>query len=353
MAALLFAVLKAALLLGFILFTVLVLIWLERKTLGRIQQRMGPMRVGPHGTLQSVADATKLLFKEDVAPRTADRLTFELAPLLVFLPAFLAFLVLPFAQNLVVVDLDMGLFYFVAVSSLATVGMVMAGWSSSNKYALIGAARTAAQLISYELPLVLVVLTVGMWAGTLHLGEIVEAQSGAGWFVLVQPLGFVLFLMAALSEVFRPPFDIPVAESEVLGGPMIEYSGMRWGLFFLAEYANAFALAMLGALVFLGGWKGPLLPPWVWLLAKTYLLVLFFFWMRAATPRLRIDQLMGLAWKVLIPFAFLNLFLTGLVKLYDGPAPLLGVLSLGALLLLGWVIERGLPTWRPSPSAAY
>ena len=344
--------LQIVLLFNVVMFIVLALVWLERKVLGRIHQRMGPMRVGPHGTLQSLADGIKLLLKEDLAPSGAERLAFLLAPLLVFAPSFLVFVAIPFTRDIVVRNLDLGLVYFVAVSSLSTVGMVLAGWSSSNKYALIGAARTAAQLISYEIPLVLVVLSVAMLGGTLDLRGLVESQGQAGPYVLWQPLGALIFIMAALAEVFRPPFDIPVAESEVLGGPMIEYSGMRWGLFFMAEYGNAFAFSALFVLLFLGGWQGPLLPPILWFLLKTSAVILVFFWMRAAMPRLRIDQLMGFAWEVLLPFAFLNLFLTGVVQLYGWPLWSLGLLSVTGLLALGYVVERGRVTWRRSPSLA-
>ena len=346
---------QVVLLFTVVLLIVLVLVWLERKVLGRMQQRMGPMRVGPHGTLQSLADGIKLLLKEYLTPSGAERLTFLLAPFLVFVPSFLVFVSIPFTRDLVVRNLDLGLFYFVAVSSLATVGLVLAGWSSSNKYALIGAARTAAQLISYELPLTLAVLSVAMLRGTLNLRELVEHQAQVGPYLLWQPLGALIFMMGALAEVFRPPFDIPVAESEVLGGPMIEYSGMRWSLFFMAEYGNAFAFSALFVLLFLSGWVGPG-PSWLaigWFLLKTTAVILVFFWMRAAMPRLRIDQLMGFAWEVLLPFAFLNLFLTGVVQLYGWPLWSLALLSLAGLFALGYVVERGRVSWRRSPSPAF
>ncbi len=336
--------LRVILMLGFVLATVLVLIWLERKFIGHIQMRLGPMRTGYHGVLQSPADALKLLIKEDLTPASADRWVFQLAPLAVFVPIFLVFVALPFTGELLIRNLDLGLFYIVAVSSFSVVGLLMAGWASNNKYALLGGIRAAAQMISYELPLVLSILGVAMLSRSLNMSIIVQEQTAVP-FIVLQPLGFALFLTASLAELARSPFDIPVAESEVVGGPFVEYSGIRWGLFFLGEYANLFAIAAICTVVYLGGWSWPYLPSadwlggWgerligaVWFLAKAYAIILVIFWLRATLPRFRIDQLMSFAWKFLIPLAFLNIILTG-IYLIHGWATLFASLMIGLGLL--------------------
>ncbi|MBI2866026.1 MAG: NADH-quinone oxidoreductase subunit NuoH [Chloroflexi bacterium] len=311
--------------------TVLFLVWLERKLLGRIQMRMGPMRTAPYGILQSVADALKLLLKEGLRPQGADTWVYHLAPAVATLPAILAWVTIPVARGLVVQDMRLGAFYIVAISGLSVVGMVMAGWSSNNKYALLGAARSAAQMVSYELPLVLALLGVVMLAQSLSLGDVVEAQRP--WpYLLLQPLGFALFLVAGLAEIGRNPFDIFHADTEIVGGPFVEYSGIRWALFFLAEYINLFAISALITLLFLGGWKGPLLPPVAWFLLKTYALVFFIIWLRATLPRLRIDQLMALAWRYLIPLALANVLLIATFLYFSWPG---WALSLASLALLG------------------
>jgi len=325
--------------------TVLALIYIERKVAGRIQQRLGPMRVGPHGTLQTVADAVKLIGKEDLRPASADRWAFELAPFAIFVPAFLAFVAIPFTRDWAISFLDLGLFYVVAVTGLSFIGFLMAGWASDNKYALLGGMRAAAQLISYEIPLVLALLAVSMVAGSLNLREIVEFQ-GRVPLIVWQPLAFFIFLAATLSELERQPFDIPTAESEVVGGPFIEYSGIRWSMFFLTSYANLFVYSLLATMVFFGGWDWPLgreAGLWlqiVWTFLKTSLLILFFIWIRFTFPRLRIDQLMAYCWKVLIPLAFLQIFLNGLVLTYGWPDGLLLVTSGGGLALAGFIIYR-------------
>ncbi|MDP2949968.1 MAG: NADH-quinone oxidoreductase subunit NuoH [Chloroflexota bacterium] len=324
----------------------LILIWAERKLVGRLQMRLGPMRVGPYGTLQSVADAVKLLTKEDLRPVTADRWVFELAPFVVFVPAFLTLVSLPFTADLFVRNLELGLFYIVAVSSLSIVGIVMAGWGSDNKYALLGAMRAAAQLISYEIPLVLAILAVAMVAGTLDLGQIVN-QQGRVPYVVWQPLGFLLFIIATLAELYRNPFDIPVADSEIVGGPFVEYSGIRWSMFFFAEYVNLFVLSVLGSLVFLGGWNWFLGngAGWglqvVWILVKTTGFLVLFMWLRASLPRLRIDQLMSFCWQVLLPFAFLQIIINGLVLVYEWPDWTLTVFSGSAALVAIWATYVG------------
>ncbi|MCS6802409.1 MAG: NADH-quinone oxidoreductase subunit NuoH [Chloroflexota bacterium] len=310
--------------------SVLVLVLLERKFLGRLQQRFGPTRVGPHGILQTVADALKLLLKEDFTPARADRLLFQAAPFLVIVPIFLPFVAIPFAPGLVVRSLEFGLLYVVAMPVVSALGFFLAGWASDNKYALIGAVRYAAVLVSYELPMLIGVIGVVMVTGTLNLVEIVEQQ--AAWPLLFAQLpAFLLFLIGGMTEGNRTPFDIAIAESEVVGGPFVEYSGMRWSIFYLAEYASIFATAALTTLLFLGGWHGPLLPPLAWFLIKTSAVVIIIFWMRGTMPRLRIDQLMSLAWKGLIPVAFLNLVVTGVAVLVGGPGPGSPLVILGGL----------------------
>ncbi len=330
----------------------IILPYLERKISGRLQQRLGPMRVGPYGTLQGVADTIKLLTKEDLRPQTADRWTFELAPFAVVVPVFIAFVTLPFTADLFVRNLALGLFFIVAVSGVSIVGFVMAGWGSDNKYALLGGARAAAQLISYEIPLVLAVIAVAMIAftpeggrGSLNLVEIVDGQ-GRVPFVVWQPLAFFIFLVAGLAELYRQPFDIPVAESEVVGGPFIEYSGIRWSMFQMAEYLSLVLISVLAALLFLGGWNWPLgngagialqLPL---IFVKTSAFILLFMWLRFSLPRLRIDQMMAFCWQVLLPFAFLQIIINGWVLVYGWPDWTLGVSSGLATLAAGYLTYR-------------
>lgn len=301
---------KSITLLLFVLINALFLVWFERKMLAHIQVRLGPMRVGSHGLLQSIADALKLLIKEDIIPLRADRRLFIVAPFLVFIPAFVVYIVIPFSNTLVVRDLDIGIFYIFAVAALFPIGIVIAGWASNNKYSLLGGMRAAAQQISYEVPMLLSVLGVVMVAGTLSTVSIVEAQKNS-WFILLQPLGFLIYLITMVAELNRVPFDMPEAESELVAGFNVEYSGMRWALFFLAEYSNMFLVSAIAVTLFLGGWKGPFLPPLVWFLIKTYLLVFFIIWLRGTLPRIRVDQLMDLGWKVLLPISLLNIGLTG------------------------------------------
>ena len=326
-----------------VILVVLILIWLERKVAGRIQMRLGPMVTGPYGIIQSAADAIKLLTKEDLRPATADRWVFELAPFVAFVPSLLALIALPFTAHLFVRNLELGLFYIVAVSGLSTVGLLMAGWGSANKYALLGAVRGAAQLISYEIPLVLAILAVAMVSGSLNLVEIVNEQ-GRVPYIVWQPLGFAIFIIATLAELRRNPFDIPAAESEIIGGPFIEYSGIRWSMFFFAEYINVFVLSVLGSLVFLGGWNWPLGNEVGWplqvvlILLKTSAMLLLFMWLRSTLPRLRIDQLMSFCWQVLLPFAFVAIIVNGLVLVYEWPDVVLGLLSGVAALVAGALV---------------
>ena len=325
------------------------LIWLERKISARIQMRLGPMRVGPYGLLQTIADAVKLMGKEDLRPKTADRWVFELAPFAVFVPTFAAFVAIPFTRDWAVAFLDLGLFYVVAATGLSFVGFLMAGWASDNKYALLGGMRAAAQLISYEVPMVVTLVAVAMIAGSLNLSEIVLFQNRVPLFVW-QPLGFFIFIVAALAELERQPFDIPTAESEVVGGPFIEYSGIRWSMFYLASYTGLMIYSLLGALVFLGGWEWPLGTQaglWLQLLlifVKTSLFIAFFMWVRFALVRLRIDQLMSYCWKVLIPLAFLQVFLNGFVLVYGWPDGFLLLTSGAGLALAMYIIYRAVDT---------
>tara|TARA_B110000116_G_scaffold66361_1_gene57003 strand:+ start:339 stop:1475 length:1137 start_codon:yes stop_codon:yes gene_type:complete len=338
------AAIRLQLVVAFMTVVVMGLIYAERKILARFHQRVGPQKTGPRGLLQSVADAVKLVGKEDLRPAAADPWTFELAPYFVFIPIFLGFVIVPWVQGWNVRLLELGILYFVAISSISIVGWVMAGWGSDNRYAIIGALRAAAQGISYELPLVLALLSAAMLAGSLQLDKIVEFQSVVP-LIVWQPLGFFIFFVAALAELNRTPFDIPVGESEIVGGPFVEYSGIRWSMFFLAEYAGMLIMAFVGSSVFLGGYSWPFgedfgLPFQVLLAAgKAGLFIFLIFWVRASVPRLRIDQLMGYSWKILLPFSFLQILINGFVLVYGLPHVILlitGVLSLG---LLFWVTE--------------
>ena len=334
---------------------VLSLTWLERKFLGRLQRRLGPTRTGPMGLLQPVADAVKLVLKEDLIPAQADRAVFWVAPLVVLVPSFMLWVTIPAADNLVLRNLDMGLFYIIAFSVITILGLVLAGWGSANKYGTLGGLRSAAQLVSYEIPLIMVVVAVAMTAQSLNLLDISNiqypgVQSTADVegvvtnipFAVVQPLGMVIFLIAGLAEVGRTPFDIYFAESEIVGGPFVEYSGAHWSVFFLAEYMNTFIIAALTAILFLGSWHGPGLPGVVWFLIKTYFIVLVIFWIRGTFPRLRIDQLMAFAWQVVVPLSFLNIVLTGIYLFYDWPWWSMTLMSLSLSSVIGYLIYRHL-----------
>jgi NADH-quinone oxidoreductase subunit H len=296
---------------------------LERKGLGRIQNRYGPNRVGPFGLLQPAADGLKALTKEDIVPRTADQLIHFLAPLVLVVPVFLALAVLPMGRNMTAVNLDAGILFFFAVGAATELSVFMAGWSSRNKYSLLGAMRAIAQMISYEVPLILSAVTVIMLAGTLSTDKLVEAQSGFSgwvphWFVLTPwgLAGFVLFLIAGAAESNRSPFDLPEGESEIIAGYYIEYSGFKFALFFLGEYIGLFAVSGLAITLFLGGWQAPLpfldwIPSYVWFFGKLLGLIALFIWVRGTLPRLRMDQLMNFAWKFMLPMALFNLLAAG------------------------------------------
>ena len=322
---------------------VLTMVWLERKVLGRLQRRLGPTRTGPMGLMQPVADALKLILKEDIIPSSSEKAIFWVSPVIVVISAFMIWVTIPAAPDAVLKNLgDLGLFYIVAFAVVGILGLVLAGWGSANKYGTLGGLRAAAQLISYEIPVIMVVISVGMLAQSLNMITIVE-QQGSYPYVLVQPLGLVIFFVAGLAEVGRTPFDIYFAESEIVGGPFIEYSGAHWSVFFLAEYINTFAIAALTVLLFLGGWSGPFLSGnWdiVWFLVKVYAVILVIFWVRGTFPRLRIDQLMAFAWKIMVPLSFYTIVITGVYLFYELPAWSLTLMSLAGLAVVAWLIYR-------------
>jgi NADH-quinone oxidoreductase subunit H len=296
----------------FVISGVLLFIWYERRALGRFQIRPGPNRAGPFGLLQPLADAVKVLLKEDIVPAMADKPVHFLAPLVAFVPALAVFVVVPFGDGAVLADLNIGILYIMAVSSVVVIGIFMAGWASSNKYSLLGAMRTIAQEVSYEIPLVLSILGVVMLAGSLSLNNIVKAQNVP--FIFLQPLGFLIYMTAAMAEINRTPFDLLEADSEIIAGFQTEYSGMKFGLFYLTEYAETLSVSAIASTLFLGGWAGPLLPGFLWLIIKIMAVFSVIIWVRATFPRLRIDQVMAFGWKFLLPLAMLNLLLTaGLV----------------------------------------
>ncbi|WHY72198.1 NADH-quinone oxidoreductase subunit NuoH [Fictibacillus enclensis] len=300
--------------LGFVTYAILA----ERKVLGFMQLRPGPNRVGGRfGLLQTVADVMKLLIKEDTIPKAADKPLFVLAPVLAFAPAFMVLSAIPFSDHLKFSDLSIGLLYYIAISGITTVGILMAGWASNNKYSLLGGMRSAAQMISYEIPLVVSVVGVIMFSGSLNLTEIVEGQKTVAYMFL-SPLGFIVFLISSIAELNRTPFDLPEAESELVAGYHVEYSGFRWAFFMLTEYVYLFAMAALTTVLFLGGWNPvPFLgfiPGIIWFALKFSLIVFFMIWVRGTMPRLRADQLMEFAWKVLLPVALLNIFVSAVVK---------------------------------------
>ena len=341
--------------------TVMGLIYLERKFVGRLQMRLGPMRTGPFGTLQSIADAVKLLTKEDLRPTTADFWLFELAPYVTFVPVFMTLMALPFMEGWYVRELQLGLFYIVAISGVTVIGYLMAGWASDNKYALLGAVRSAAQLISYEIPLILAVLAVSIVSGSLNF-SVITAQQDTIPNLILQPLPFVILLTAILAELSRRPFDIPIGESELVGGPWVEYSGIRWSIIFaLTEYAGLWGFSVIAALVFLGGWEFPFGTASFWgdfdflyqlvlVFTKSFLIILTVMWISASFPRLRVDQLMSFCWKILLPFGFLQVMINGIVVTYKPSEELRDVLlfltSSALLIAMAYVIY--LATRQPS-----
>ncbi len=339
--AFILATLLAALaIFGLVAVHAIVAVYVERKVSAFMQDRIGPMGQGPGlhagkwGLLQTVADSIKLLVKEDIIPAAADRKLFILAPFILFLGGFIAFTAIPFSQTLVLADFNVGLFFITAVSSFGVLGLILAGWASNNKWSLYGAMRSAAQIISYEIPAAVSLIAVVMLAGTLNMQGLVAAQSGTvlgflpNWYIFQNPftfLAFFIYLIAGVAETNRTPFDIPEAESELVAGFHTEYSGMRWAFFFLSEYANMFVVCAVASVVFLGGWQTPVEgwlagPGWglFWFFAKVIFLVLVMMWFRWTFPRLRVDQLMNVSWKYLLPLAFFNLFGTGIWSLAVG-----------------------------------
>ena len=290
------------------------LIWLERRLLALWQDRYGPNRVGPFGLLQVVADGVKIFMKEDWIPPFADKPVFILAPAIIMMTVLMSFAVLPVAPGIIISDLNIGLLFVLAMSSLGVYSVVLAGWSSNNKYALLGGLRAAAQMLSYEVFMGIALMGVVVLAGSFSLAAIVEAQRKM-WFIVPQFLGFVLFVIAGLAETRRTPFDIPEAESELVAGYHSEYSGMKFGMFFVGEYLGVALISALITVLFFGGWLGPVLPPVVWFLAKTFFFISFFILVRASLPRPRFDQLMSWGWKIMLPLALLNLVVTGAVVL--------------------------------------
>ncbi len=313
------------LILSFFTTTVMIFIWLERRLVGRFQIRLGPNRAGRFGLLQPVADAIKVLIKEDIVPARGDKWVHWLAPVVVFVPALMLFAVIPIAPtydgaNAIFADLNIGILYIIAIGTLGIIGIFMAGWASNNKYSMVGAMRAVAQMISYEIPMVLSIIGVLLMVGSLQMGQIVAEQSIP--FILLQPLGFLIYFIGASAELNRCPMDLLEAESEIVAGYHTEYSGIKFSLFYLAEYGNALAVSAIIATLFLAGWKQPfsqelfILPPWLWFVIKLFTVFFVIMWIRSTLPRLRVDQLMGFAWKFLLPLALINIFITAIEVLF-------------------------------------
>lgn len=330
------AVAGILLIIVFILTIVIVFIWWERRLLGRFQIRTGPNRCGPEGVFQPIATAIKILLKEDIVPEKADKLIHFIAPVIVFVPILLIFAVIPISEGALLVDLNVGIIYVIAISSISVIGIFMASWASNNKYSLIAGMRAIAQMVSYELPVVLSLVGVALVAGSFSMIKIVEAQSIP--YILLQPLGFMIFFLGCLAEMNRCPFDLLEADSEIVAGYHIEYSGMKFAMFYLGEYGIALAYAGVIATLFLGGWQGPLLPPIIWFLIKVFMIFSVIIWMRATLPRLRVDQLMSFAWKFLLPMAVINMLIIAIEVLVGTMQWLMVILNFGfaALLVLLW-----------------
>lgn len=296
---------------------VILLLWIDRRISSFFQERLGPNRVGPLGLLQALVDAVKLIGKEVITPAAVDKWVYMIAPIFTFTVTIMLYAVLPYGNGMSAVNINVGILYFTAISSTSVIAILMAGWSSNNKYSLIGGMRTVAQIISYEIPLAFSMLGVVMLTGTLNLNEIVTAQAQV-WNIVLQPVGFIIFVIAALAELNKAPFDLIEAEQELVAGFHTEYSGMRFALFYMAEYANIFVVAGLGVTLFFGGWHGPILPSWMWFMIKTYVFILFIEWLRWTLPRARVDKMMQFNWKVLIPLSIANIFFTGIIiKLFN------------------------------------
>ena len=328
-------VLKILIVLNAVLVAVTFMVLLERKVIAWVQVRLGPMRVGPYGVLQPIADVVKLMTKEDITPVRADRWVFTLAPLIALIPALVVFAVIPFGPvvslfgrqvSLYVTDLNVGLLYIVSVASIGVYGIILAGWSSNSKYPLLASLRASAQLISYEVAVTMGLVSMIVTAGTLSMVGIIQAQYNQGvWYAFIQPVAFFIYFVGGLAETNRAPFDMPEAEQELTGGFHTEYSGMRFALFFLAEYANMIVVSTVATTLFMGGWLRPFpnvaalsfldfVPAWIWFLLKTFVFLYVFLWVRATLPRYRYDQLMRLGWKVLIPLGIANVLVTAAFK---------------------------------------
>jgi len=318
----LFVVIKILIVITVLLLGVAYMTYLERKVIGHMQVRLGPTHVGWKGLLQPIADGLKLVAKEDIVPDMVDKPVYIIAPLLSLIPALSAFAVIPFADKFTVfgyqiqpyiTDVNIGLLYVLALSSVGTYGLIMSGWASNSKYALLGSLRSSAQVISYETAMGLSLIGPILLAGTVSLKGITEAQANGMWFIVPQIVAFVVYLISAIAETNRAPFDLPEAETELVAGFHVEYSSMKFAMFFLAEYANMYVVSSIAAIVFLGGWNGPILPGFVWFVIKVLFFMFFYLWLRATLPRLRFDQLMALGWKVLIPVALANVVITSIV----------------------------------------
>jgi len=330
-----FPLLKILIVLNATLVGVTYMVLLERKVIAWAQSRLGPMRVGPYGILQPIADAVKLMLKEDITPTRADKWVFTLAPIISMVPALIIYAVIPFGDHvqlfgrsvsLYITDINVGLLYVVSVASVGVYGIILAGYASNSKFPLLASLRASAQLISYEVAVTLTLVSVILMSGTLSMVGIVRAQESSHmWYAFVQPLAFVIFFIGGLAETNRAPFDLPEAEQELTGGFHTEYSGMRFALFFLAEYANMIVVSSVATTLFLGGWLPPFpnigflsflhfIPGWMWFLVKSFVFLYIFIWVRATLPRYRYDQLMRLGWKVLIPLAIVNLVVTAIIK---------------------------------------
>lgn len=330
------AIVGILLIIVFILTVVIVFIWWERRLLGRFQIRTGPNRCGPEGIFQPIATAIKILLKEDLVPEKADKLLHFIAPIIVFVPILLIFAVIPISEGAILVDLNVGIIFVIAISSISVIGIFMASWASNNKYSLIAGMRAIAQMVSYELPVVLSLVGVALVAGSFSMIKIVESQTIP--FILLQPLGFMIFFLGCLAEMNRCPFDLLEADSEIVAGYHIEYSGMKFAMFYLGEYGIALAYAGVITTLFLGGWQGPLLPPLIWFIIKVFMIFSVIIWMRATLPRLRVDQLMSFAWKFLLPMAVINMLIIAIEVLVGTMQWLMIILNFGfaALLILLW-----------------
>src|SRR6187402_1234645 len=292
------------------------LIWLERRMLALWQDRYGPNRAGPFGLLVVLADTLKLFFKEDWIPPFADKQVFVIAPAIVVITALMSFVIVPFSPGFIVADFNIGILFFLAMSSMGAYSIILGGWASNNKYSLLGAMRGAAQMISYEVFMGLALMGTVLMTGSFSLQDIVEAQKGM-WYVVPQFVGFVIFFIAGIAETHRLPFDIPEAESELVAGFHSEYSGMKFGMFFIGEYLGVTLISAMTATMFFGGWLGPsFLPPWAWFFLKTFAFILFFILLRASLPRPRYDQLMETGWKLLLPLVLANIMVTGAIALW-------------------------------------